>query len=146
MLEHHTRPVANSQTSGGSVPVKTSFVVFGLAALSIGCAGHPIVVGQKHLGFGWYAQRKPLALTSSAATANAPAYVDVGILFLPGRCTIGYSQVNYIEIQPGDNAHVRLKNLEVFTGDIADADARVMSGGTAPAPEKPNPLTKVADR
>ena len=104
--------------------------------LLAGCArgGCPIISQSGHLGIGWFVARKPIIVESSRKFA-APRCVEiegVGVLFAPGRLAVGYTQTSYIAVSPGDDAHVKLSNLEVFAGRRAEASAYLMFFGDPP--------------
>jgi hypothetical protein len=113
-------------------------VAIGLVS-GAGCApgGSPIVAGPRHLGIGWFVQREPFVAETSGQGETAPFCIDVkgiGLLFSPGRCSVGYARTNFVAVHPGDDAQVRLSGLEVFTGRRADAHARAWPPGGVPSP------------
>lgn len=142
-MEWHFRsdPEAASASRAGLSFWAVALPVLGVWVLSCpGCArsGSPIVAGPGHLAVGWFVERKPAMSEAPQSKDTPPLCIDVegvGILLSPGRFVVGYSQTNYVAVPAGNDSHVKLSNIEVFTGRPADAHAYVMSsGGGATAP------------
>ena len=111
-----------------------------LPATVMGCSGAgPVVVGPKHLGIGWFVQHKPLVAEVASADDKAAVCIDVegtGLLFSPHGCTLGYSRINFVALRPGEDVHVRLSEMDVYTGTAADAEAHAFAIDTWPLRNK----------